>query len=403
MPDVIIAGGGPAGLSVAAVTARAGLSTLIVERNPAIGVPLRTSGGSWIDELDALGIPAEFYAPIGRIRVIGPNVEATFDYGEPKMCVLDVRPFYQWLAERALREGAEIRLCTRVHSLLDTEGRTVGVRARAPDGTVSEIASRVVVDATGYPSVLARRQGLHDGFAAFGVGAEFDLYAPQWDAREALLIVGHDVAPNGYAWLLPYGHGRVRLGVGVGRPQSDADPRAMLDRLRERVPALAALRAASPIEAHAGIIPLAPPQATPLSRAGLVVAGDAAGQASALIGEGIRYAIHAGRLAGETIAAACAAGDLCDAALAHYPAAWRRHERNLRFAFEIYRRIVLFDDADWDREIEQFKCLTPDQFAQGLKGDFTLRWLMGVAPRYAGFLVSPRLRAGVGRAARRAA
>jgi digeranylgeranylglycerophospholipid reductase len=403
MPDVIIAGGGPAGLSAAAVTARAGLSTLIVERNAAIGVPLRTSGGSWIDELDALGVPAKFFVPIGRIRVIGPNVEATFDYREPQMCVLDVRPFYQWLAERALRDGAELRLGTRAHSLLETEGRVIGVSVRAPDGTISDIASRVVVDATGYPSVLARRQGLHDGFAAFGVGAEFDLFAPEWDAREALLIVGRDVAPHGYAWLLPYGRGRLRLGVGVGRPQSDADPRALLDHLREQVPALAALRGASPIEAHAGIIPLAPPQTTPLSRSGLVVAGDAAGQASALIGEGIRYAIHAGRLAGETIAAACAAGDLSDAALAHYPATWRRRERNLRFAFEIYRRIVLFDDADWDREIEQLKCLSPEQFAQGLKGDFTLRWLMGVAPRYAGFLVSPRLRAGAGRAARRAA
>jgi digeranylgeranylglycerophospholipid reductase len=403
MPDVIIAGSGPAGLSAAAVTARAGLSTLIIERNAAIGVPLRTSGGSWIDELDALGVPAEFYAPIGRIRVIGPNVEATFDYGKPKMCVLDVRPFYQWLAERALREGAELRLGVRVHSVLEAEGRVVGACMRAPDGTFCEIASRVVVDATGYPSALARRQGLHDGFAAFGVGAEFDLYAPQWDAREALLIIGRGIAPNGYAWLLPYGHGRVRLGVGVGRPQSDADPRALLDRLRECVPALAALRGASPIETHAGVIPLAPPQAIPLSRAGLVVAGDAAAQASALIGEGIRYAMHAGRLAGEAIAAARAAGDLSDTALAHYPAAWRRRERNLRFAFEIYRRIVLFDDADWDREIEQLQCLTPDQFAQGLKGDFTLRWLMGVAPRYAGFLVSPRLRAGAGRAARRAA
>jgi digeranylgeranylglycerophospholipid reductase len=403
MPDVIVAGGGPAGLSMAAVTARAGLSTLILERNAAIGVPLRTSGGSWIDELDALGVPAEFFAPIGRIRVIGPTAEATFDFREPRMCVLDVRPFYQWLAERALRDGAELRLGTRVHSLLDREGRVVGVRVRAPDGTVSEIASRVVVDATGYPSVLARRQGLHDGFAAFGVGAEFDLYAPQWDAREALLIVGREFAPHGYAWLLPYGHSRVRLGVGVGRPQSDADPRALLDQLRDRVPALASLRGASPIEAHVGIIPLAPPQATPLSRAGLVVAGDAAAQASALVGEGIRYAMHAGRLAGEAIAAACAAGDISDVALAHYPTAWRRRERNLRFAFEIYRRIVQFDDADWDREIGQLERLSPDQFAQGLKGDFTLRWLMGVAPRYAGFLVPPRLRAGAGRAARRAA
>ncbi|TMG98742.1 MAG: hypothetical protein E6H71_05000 [Betaproteobacteria bacterium] len=75
----------------------------------------------------------------------------------------------------------------------------------------------------------------------------------------------------------------------------------------------------------------------------------------------------------------------------------------MRFAFEIYRRIVGFADADWDREIAQLTRLSPNEFAQGLKGDFTLRWLMAIAPRYAGMLVPPRLRGRVGRAASRAA
>src|SRR5215470_1521926 len=100
--DVVIAGAGPAGLSAAAVSARAGLATLVVERNAAIGVPIRTSGGSWIDELAALHVPSHLFAPMHRIRVIAPHVEASFDYGEPRMCVLDVRAFLQWLAEQAI-------------------------------------------------------------------------------------------------------------------------------------------------------------------------------------------------------------------------------------------------------------------------------------------------------------
>ena len=403
MYDVVIAGGGPAGLSAAARTAGAGLSTLIVERGTAIGVPIRTSGGSWIDDMAALGVPSTFYAPIRRVRVIGPSVEARFDHPVPRMCVLDVRAFYQWLAEVAIDAGATLQLSCRVQGVLESGGRVTGVGVRTTEGHCEDISARFVVDATGYGSALAKRCGLHDGFGSFGVGAEVDLYAPAWDPEEAVLIVGRNYAPNGYAWVLPYRNGRVRLGVGVGRPQSDADPGAYLRHVRERVPALRALEGASAVEVHAGLIPLAPPRSVPLVREGLLVAGDAAGQASALIGEGIRYAIYAGRAAGDSIASASAKGDRSDAALASYPDAWRKRERNLRFGFEIYRRVVLFDDADWDREVAQMQRLSPDQFAQGLKGDFTLAWLMSIAPRYAGFLVPPRLRAGAKRFPRSAA
>lgn len=397
MPAILIAGAGPAGLSVAIKTASAGLETIVVERNAAIGIPLRTSGGSWIDELGALGVPERFYVPMRRIRVIGPIVEAVFDYRQPMMCVLDVRAFYQWLAERAVAAGAQIRLETRVVDLIRSHGRATGMRVRLPSGAHTDIDARVVVDATGHPSALARRDGLHAGFEQFGVGVEWDLYAPDFDQHEALLIVGDRLAPNGYAWAFPYGHGRIRLGVGIARPHSGENPHAYLDAICDRVPALAPLKRASPIESHLGLIPLAPPKTIPLVRDGLVVVGDAAGQASALVGEGIRYVMHAGRAAGDAIVAACAAGGTSDAALERYPRAWGRRERNLRFAWEIFRRIIVFHDADWDREIDQLNRLTPEQFGQGLKGDFTLGWLMAVVPRYTGMLVPGRFRDGIRR------
>ena len=54
--DAVIAGAGPAGLSAAERLASRGCSVLVLEQNHEVGSPIRTSGGSFIDELDALGI-----------------------------------------------------------------------------------------------------------------------------------------------------------------------------------------------------------------------------------------------------------------------------------------------------------------------------------------------------------
>ena len=68
--------------------------------------------------------------------------------------------------------------------------------------------------------------------------------------------------------------------------------------------------------------------------------------------------MRAGRAAGAAIVVACRNEGVSDAALEAYPRAWARDERNLRFAHQIYRRIVDYDDAAWDREIEQLTRLS---------------------------------------------
>jgi digeranylgeranylglycerophospholipid reductase len=77
--DAIIAGGGPAGLAAAEALARAGCSALVLEQNHEIGSPIRTSGGSFIDELEALSIPAALYHPISRVSFLSAHNAAVYD------------------------------------------------------------------------------------------------------------------------------------------------------------------------------------------------------------------------------------------------------------------------------------------------------------------------------------
>jgi digeranylgeranylglycerophospholipid reductase len=371
MHDAIIAGAGPAGLSAAETLARRGHRVTVVEQNHEIGSPIRTSGGSFISELAVLGIPGRLYHRISRVRFLSPNNGVTFDYPDPVLCVIDVRGTFQFLAERAIAAGAQIRLSTPVVAPILDGSRVMGVRTR--DQTLS---SRVVIDATGYRSVLLKQAGLDPGFRRFGVGAEYDLFAPYCDQSEALILVGGGVAPSGYAWVFPWGNNRVRVGVGIIHPDSRDQPDAYLDRLVESLPAFGVnLTNAQPVEHHAGLIP-SEQFAPAFVGDGILGAGDSAGHASSLLGEGIRWAIQAGRMAGDAAADALKRNDTSRAGLLSFETQWHKtFGRDLRLAHRINERIARWDDHKWDERTEIIKLLSPQQFAEALKTNLTGRWL----------------------------
>jgi digeranylgeranylglycerophospholipid reductase len=371
--DVVVVGGGPAGLAAAAAAARGGLRVVVCERGHAIGEPVRTSGGSFIAPLRRLGVPDHCWHPVHRIRVVGPTTDVVKSYRRAVGCVLDVRRTYQWLGAQAVDAGAEIRLKANVDGALRGGGQVSGVRVRDPLRGRYELPARIVVDASGHTGFLAREAGIRPGNERSAVGMELELRASGYDADEAIFWLGDDVAPGGYGWAFPCGEGRVRLGVGVVRPDSDAEPRVLLDRLVKEFGRYAGGAAApvGAIEMHSGLMPVIPPTATRLVDRGLIVVGDAAGQGSTLLGEGIRYAIAAGGLAGDAISAAH--GDPHAAALATYQRQWERLTgRNMAISYAVNTRICNFRDEDWDRAIRRLDRLTARQAAALFASDFSL-------------------------------
>jgi len=366
-PDAVVAGGGPAGLSAAEILARRGHSVILLEQNHEIGSPIRTSGGSFIDELDALGIPERLYHPIFRVIFRSPANSAVFEFARPRLCVIDVRGVFQFLAERAIAAGASLRLSAAAVAPVMEGNTVIGVRTRD-----AEIPCRVLIDATGYRSTLLKQAGLDPHFRRFGVGSEYDLYAPDCDQNEVIIAVGGEIAPSGYAWIFPWGHHRVRAGVGIIHPDSSASPDLFLDAFIASIPTL---RSAQPIEHHSGLIP-SEQFAPAFAGNGILAAGDSAGHASSLLGEGIRWAIHAGRMAGDTAADALDRNDVSRDSLALFETAWRtRFGRNLGLAHKINQRIARWDDRKWDERLEFVKLLSPEQFVEALKSNLTGRWL----------------------------
>jgi digeranylgeranylglycerophospholipid reductase len=380
--NVLIVGGGPAGLSAAEAAAKNGVQTLVLERQNEIGYPIHTSGGSWVKDMKTIGVPEHLYHPIAKVIFLSPQREVVLHYNPAVACVVDVRGLYQHLAERAVAAGATIRVRHTVDRVLQESGRVLGVTAKTHVGERIPFMADVTIDASGFARHIGVRTEMGKAFHRYGFGAEYDLYAPSYPQDELFLIMGSAYAPNGYAWAFPRGNGRVRLGVGVIHPDNDDDARVYLDRIMQDIPQLATRFAgASPLEYHTGLFPSEGPIER-FSRDGLLLAGDAGGHGSTLVGEGIRFAIYAGKMAGEVAAEAVNAGDTSATYLNRFDKRWRaQFGRDMDISYMINKHIAAYTDAQWDGGLDLMKRLTPAQMAQLLRGDYTAGLVMGILAR----------------------
>jgi digeranylgeranylglycerophospholipid reductase len=68
--DIVVVGGGPAGLSAAYMAARSGAKVVLFEKDQAIAHNIRTSGVTWVSEMERLGIPSELYNTVQNFRFL---------------------------------------------------------------------------------------------------------------------------------------------------------------------------------------------------------------------------------------------------------------------------------------------------------------------------------------------
>jgi digeranylgeranylglycerophospholipid reductase len=376
--DVLIAGAGPAGLSAAVAAGRAGLRVAVFERSKEIGYPIHTSGGSWIAELRELGVPDRFMHPIRTGKFLAPEASASFSYDPPISCILDVRGLYQFLAAQAAAAGADIFLGATVERVMLQNDQAHGLTVRRQ----GEFFAPLLIDATGMAGVLAQQMNLRGPMTRYGLGAEYDFYWPDWPADTIALLFG-SLAPQGYGWIFPHGESRVRIGIGVIHPDTKAEPRHLLDQLLARKE-IAGRPVAhhSALEFHLGAIPAATPLAKTCA-AGLLVVGDAGGLVSTLLGEGIRFALDIGRLAGETAAAAHHAQRFDAVFLERFEERWRRRYGKLfAWSYAINRHIAQYDDHAWNKKIGRLAQFPPETIPALLKGDFSAPFLLSALWRY---------------------
>jgi digeranylgeranylglycerophospholipid reductase len=373
--DVLIVGGGPAGLCAAKAAAGKGVSVLLLEKSREIGYPVHTSGGSWIAELRKLGVPDQFINPISTVDFVIQKNKASFHFDEPVSCVLDIRGLYQYLAQEAALQGASILINAHVTEPIIENDKIVGVTV-IRNGQKDEIRAKVIIDASGFHSVLTRKLGLMDEITSYGYGAEYELITDKWKQDYVALLFGSHFAPNGYGWIFPCGHHRVRIGTGIIFPDAKMNPIQLLDAFMENNDDIAKdLRPYSIMEVHLGSVP----NSGTIKRTytdNFIAVGDSAGQVSGIAGEGIRYAIDIGGMAGNIAAQSVLKGNTSASFMKGYETMWKKkYHLNFRISHLINQRIRQFTDEEWEERVKLLDKIDKDIVVAMMKGNFDLNFV----------------------------
>jgi digeranylgeranylglycerophospholipid reductase len=357
------------------------MNVALLEKEESVAQTVRTSGVTWIDSIEEFGIPEDRYNPIKNYTFCSPNNEITIGSDKPRAAVLDVRKTYRWLAEQAQKSGAELFVNTMV---TDAAKTTSGISLKTISSKEETVFNaKIIIDASGFQSVVAKSLGFVSQWKRFGVGAEYEAQVENVDSSTWWLMVGQQYSPAGYAWIFPLGKNIVRIGVGVGKPESAVDPTERLkDLVEKRVGPIAKLGRITPLEFHYGLIPN-----DGLSRKtvydNLILVGDSAGQANPLVLEGIRYAIRFGRLAGQIAAKAISNDNTSEKALLPYEETWKKAIlTKINSASKVQTRWIGLSDQEWDEELNIIKELSVDEFLDFIRADFGLASIVRLATHH---------------------
>jgi digeranylgeranylglycerophospholipid reductase len=372
--DVVVVGAGPGGSVAARECARAGLSTLLLERRREMGSPLACAEAvrrAGFDALTALD-PAWISSPIDGGRLITPDGTEVCMPRPAVGMVLERPVFERHLASEAAAAGAEVLVAAPVVDIVRESGPAAGERVGGVlmrvRGRTKAVRATVTIAADGVESNLALRAGAarplpRDQYLAC---AEFLLAGPAEDwgllPGYADFLVGNQLAPGGYAWRFPKGGARWNVGLAV-TPSDTAEQQSPANLLRQFI--ARTLPGARILGTINGAIP-APAAPGPFAAPGLLLVGDAARLTEPLSGAGIAIAMESGVFAAKTAAEAVGRGDPSQRGLRGYEERWRA-ERGREVAF--YARARAFfrrlQDRDLDRVGRALKRLMAEGEAVG--------------------------------------
>jgi len=310
--DVLIVGGGPAGLIAAAEAERNGAEVLVVEEDPEIGIPDHCAGLVSRAGLEKIiePTPAFVLSQINRARIYAPSGKMYEVKTEGvKAFVIDRTRFDKELLRRAEASGVEV-LTSRSYS--------------------KDFKYKILIDAEGTKGRLARRLNL--GVPRSIPAAQFDIEVKDVEKDVVELHTG-EWAPGFFAWTVPRGDH-----VRVGLASYEGVPLELLKRMLERNRSFERMKDARVLRTISGKVVVGGPLRHTV-RGNAIAVGDAGGFVKPTTGGGVVLGGLTAKLAGRAAADAILRGGALEGFDGEWRALYGREFQTMRLAARIFRNM----------------------------------------------------------------
>ena len=319
-----IAGGGPAGMMLGFLLARAGVDVVVLEKHADFLRDFRgdTIHPSTLELMYELGLLDDFLklphqkldhmtAQVGdqRVRMIDlTHLPTRCKY----VALMPQWDFLDFLAARGKRyKSFDLRMCAEATDLIEEGGRVVGVLARTPDGELT-IRADLVVGADGRHSTIREKAGLiGDDFGAPMDVLWFRLPRKETDETETF---GHIEA--GVMMIMLNRGDYWQCAFVIPKGGIDRVKAAGLDAFRDRVQMMSPFLADRVADLKSWddikLLTVTVDRLRQWWRPGLICIGDAAHAMSPIGGVGINLAIQDAVAAANRLAAPLKAGTVSD-------------------------------------------------------------------------------------------
>jgi geranylgeranyl reductase family protein len=322
MYDLIVVGAGPAGTCAARSAAQCGLKTLLLEKEQ---IPRnKLCGGGVTPKVLTrfdFKLPRELVeCEVRSARIhVGQSLHC-FRTDETLVHMTSRTKFDSFLTEKAVEAGAELRDSSPINRVEVASGH---VEAKTSDGS---FRSKILIGADGMGGLTARTGGFYQCWKPDQVAyaIESEVYVGEKAVQEfvgasSCFDLYFGVSPAGYGWVFPKDD---HLTVGVGCKLSRLrDGMELFNGFVKRVPELKGFQIPKP-QAH--LVPLGGAANVPTVRDRMLLAGDCAGFAESLLGEGIYFSIWGGQLAARVAAEASHEERYDERSLAKYERMWKK-------------------------------------------------------------------------------